>query len=415
MSIFNSKIAYLNSKYTALSHTFIHREVRALRKQGVDVHTFSIRKPSQGDLFDSNSQGEGSVVSLLNNLRSIVHDNLFLIFTRPKSFFRGLLFSQKLSPPGIKSRLLHVAYHLEASRLVLELEKKDISHVHVHMGNNAAAVALIATKISNKLSYSLTIHGPAEFLDIETGKLREKVVGAMFVRCISEFCRSQVMAVVPTEHWKKLHIVHCAVEKLKNDKHNPGELLNLLFVGRLVPEKGPAILLEVLSTLVTEKRIWQLNIVGQGPIENELKNQATKLGISTRVHFLGALSSEQTLKQMEKSDVLVLPSFMEGLPVVLMEAMARSKVVVSTQIAGIPELVSNRKNGLLVLPGAQSDLKYALQDIMQYKLNVEELGKRAKETVDTDFNVEIEGAKMRNLFENYNLIKENKPKQVSGF
>ncbi len=401
-----SKIAYLNSRYSAISHTFIHREVRTLREMGVEVSTISIRKPENSDLNSEDAIRESAKTTvLLKSLSSLLGDALIQTLKNPLRAVRGFWQSQKLSPSGINQMTLHLAYFLEALKLVRYLQKEEISHIHVHMANNAASVAFIAQHLDPSLKYSLSIHGPAEFINIENGRLAKKIEAAQFVRCISEFCRSQIMSVAGIEQWDKLKVVHCGVETVPAPSVSVRPRNKFLFVGRLVPEKGAFVLLKSLESLCEKYPDWILEIGGDGPIRQELERYVSQSLLKTRVHFLGALPASKVLEKMSDCDVFVLPSFMEGVPVVLMEAMVRAKWVVSTRIAGIPELIEDGQNGFLVSPGSVSELKTCLEVILNQPKNFLKMGANAREKVEQHFNLEKETKKLLQLFIESNALK----------
>lgn len=398
----NKRIAYLNSDYWGLSHTFIHREVEELIKLGLEIDLFSVRKSQPPNLRNSK---EDCTFYILSSFREVLLDTLFHTLFNPVSVARALIFSQRISPPGIKQRILHSVYVMEAVRLVKELRKRNLRHVHVHMANNAASISLIATQLFPSLTYSLSIHGPAEFLNVETTKLKEKVENALFVRCISEFCRSQIMSVIKMEYWNKLYVIHCGVTKSTVFPASQSQIRNkFIFVGRLVPEKGPVLLIKALEIVNEIYQDWKLVIIGTGPLENDLKELVNKKNLSEMVRFSGALSPLEVQQEINKNDVLILPSFMEGIPVVLMEAMSQGKLVITTKIAGIPELIEDKKSGLLLPPGNVGALAQAIKNILAGNESYEKILLCGKYKVETEFNSKLEAEKMFLLFNSYEVI-----------
>jgi glycosyltransferase involved in cell wall biosynthesis len=198
------------------------------------------------------------------------------------------------------------------------------------------------------------MHGPTEFSDVEGFGLASKVRSARFVACISDYCRSQLMALVEPEHWAKLHLVRMSVDPdryppmIEERRARAPGPLRVLFVGRLVPEKGPGVLLDAAAAM---SRPIELRVVGDGPLRDVLAAQVERLGLRDRVVLTGPLGQNELPEQYAWADAFCLPSFAEGLPVVLMEAMSTGLPVVTTRIAGIPELVEDGVSGLTVFPG----------------------------------------------------------------
>ncbi len=402
------RIAYLNTQYPSLSHTFIEREIRAVRARGIEVHTFSINNPRPQDVLGERHAEEAKHTytlkpSLLKLLLSVPGAKL----RWPIGYLRALRASQTLFPPGIKSRLTSLGYLFEAARLVLELNRRNLRHIHVHMANNGAAVALLACIIDPRLSYSLSIHGSAEFFDVHRLNLREKTQRATFVRCISNFCKAQVMAWSNPGTWDRFHVVHCAVDPdvltpLPSRKElGEGSSLRLITVGRLDPIKGYPLLLDALTKVVKTNANVHLTMVGSGPLEQLLKDKVTSLSLSNSVSMPGAISAEKLPDVLNDHDCLIVSSFMEGVPVVLMEAMSKGMLVISTAVGGVPELVTHNQNGLIITPGSVDSLANAILDLAHRREPLDAMRAAARDTIVREFNVHHQGEQMQALFEKY--------------
>lgn len=395
------RIAYLNTRYPGLSHTFIEREVRALRSRGVQVDTFSIRRPVRDDVLSAaHNEAARETVYMVDGVLGLATAQAWAIISRPLRYVRGMIAAQRLSPPGIRARLLHTAYLVEAVKLVREMRKRGVRHVHVHMANNGAAVAMLAAVVDPSISYSLTIHGSAEFFNVETGRLRAKAEGATFVRCVSEFCRAQVMAWTNPTTWPRYCVVHCGVD-IKRFSPRPPMLsgpLRILTIGRMEAVKGYPVLLTACNQLSAMGVEWQLDMVGDGPLRASLECQARDLGIAGRIIFSGAVGQDAISKHFDQADVLVVSSFMEGLPVVLMEAMAKGLAVVSTSVGGVPELIEHGVTGLLVRPGSVESLTLALTRLARDRALLKSFGEAARKRIVEEFSIETVGAQMSALF-----------------
>ncbi|QIK79111.1 glycosyltransferase family 4 protein [Sphingomonas piscis] len=278
------------------------------------------------------------------------------------------------------------------------MKRRGIGHLHNHFANAGAAVGLLAS-IHAEIGWSFTIHGISEF-DYPAGLLLpEKISAAKFVACVSYFGRAQAARVVGPEMWPRLKVVRCGLE-LERLPHvasvETGEV-RLIVVGRLSAEKGVAGLLEALS-LMRSDSAPRLAVVGDGSLRAELARQAEALGISERVDFLGALSEADTLSEIARSDVLVLPSFMEGLPMVLMEALALRVPVVASRVAGIPELVEEGKTGFLFSPSNWQELATTLDRLVVDRALRRRLGDAGPARIAEEFDIRLSAAKLRDLF-----------------
>lgn len=341
------RLAYLTGQYPRATDTFIQREVEALRDLGHHVQTFSIRRPPETENVGPETKAAKETTIYLLPPRGLLGSHLVQLWFSPTRYFSALALAWKHSPPGIGSLVRQLAYFAEAAMLARWMKKHSLQHLHNHFADSSCSVAAIAAEMGG-FTFSFTIHGPAEFFDVKSWWLDEKVRRCLFVNCISYFCRSQVLMFSPRSCWSKLRIVHCSVNaNLFEVKKHHGSGIRLLFVGQLAAAKGLPILLQAVSSLddVT------LEIAGDGPDRKILEEMADVLHISVRVKFLGYQSPEQVRGLLKGADVFVLTSFAEGLPVVLMEAMAAGVPVIAPQIAGIPELVQNEYNGLLIPPG----------------------------------------------------------------
>jgi len=268
---------------------------------------------------------------------------------------------------------------------------------------------MLATEFANRAAgddhtWSMTVHGPAEFYDVEGESLPAKVRDSAFAVCISDFARSQLMAFTEEEHWDKLHIVHCGVDP---DAFAPVERagrdgpLELLCVGRLTQIKGQAVLLEALARLVADGVDVRLSVIGDGPRRQALERIAAERGLAGRVHFAGAVGQDEIGGYYDRADVFVLSSFAEGVPVVLMEAMASGLPVVAPAIMGVGELVRDGVNGTLVRPGRVDEFAAAIAGLASDARGRRELGAAARSTVRAEFDIARSATQLAGLFERY--------------
>ncbi len=398
------RVAYLNTAYPALTHTFIEREVRALRALGVCVETFSVQRPGQHSrLSEAHEKAAQETFYILDGLAPMVSSVIRALVTSPAGCLRALVASQQLAPPGLKSRLKHLVYAYEGMRLACELRRRKFGHLHVHMANSGTAVAMMACRYAPSLRYSISIHGSAEFFHVDSWRLASKAEDAMFVRCISNFCRAQVMTWTNPRVWGNFHIVHCGIESavfLPRPARQPGPL-RLITIGRLHPIKGYHLLLDAVAALVKGGLIVDLDMIGDGPERAALEKRAQALGLGARVRFSGAVSQDAIGAHYDQADAIVVSSFMEGVPVVLMEAMAKGLGVIATRVGGIPELVEDGVSGFLVNAGSADALMESIRVLAADPDLCQRQGKAGRKRVLAEYSLDQVGAGMLGLFKQY--------------
>jgi glycosyltransferase involved in cell wall biosynthesis len=379
------KVGYLVSHYPAASHTFIRREVEALRLQGVEIQTFSVRPPTSRELSSPRDQAEFAKTYYLlpANLKKMLSAHAFALAVRPIAYLRVLLLALRHRVPGVRALVWAIFHFAEAIQLARELELRQVTRLHNHFANSGATVGLLASSFL-KLPWSLTLHGISE-TDYPAGLLLSaKIEAASFVACVSEFGRAQAMRISPPQHWRKLAIVRCALDFKdlpKKPSTDPARRTRLICVGRLSPEKGHLGLLEAFANMLARGIDAELVLVGDGPEKEKIEQTLSKLNLSGKVQLAGLLAEDATLAEIADADILVLASFMEGLPVVLMEAMALGIPVVATRVAGIPELIVDEQNGLLFSPANWDELAEQLSRLCTDSPLRGRLGDSGKERV----------------------------------
>src|SRR6056297_2561368 len=386
------RIAYLTGEYPRATDTFIQREVASLRARGLKVETCSMRRTGAEHHTgpEQRTEAAGTFHVLEATLSWRLVGAHLAAWRRPGAWLRALRLAWRTRPGGIKPTLYQFVYLAEAAVLAQHLRTRGLTHLHNHIAKSSCTVAMLASEMSG-IPYSFTLHGPDIFYEPYRWRLDEKIARARFVACISHFARSQAMAFSDPQHWAKLHIVHCGVDPVRYDGPAPEVPGHLLFVGRLASVKGVPVLLEALQGLIAEYPDLRLTLVGDGPERAALEARAQGLG--EHVNFVGYKSQDEVAALLREATLLVLPSFAEGLPVVLLEALAARVPVVTTRIAGVAELVENGESGLLVPPGDVVALRAALSRV----LGDPEM--RARMVVE--FASESEAAWLAALFEGY--------------
>lgn len=381
-------LVYVLNQYPKTSHSFIRREIRELERQGWQVRRFALRR-SKEPLPDPADQDEAQRTCYLlgehaagTALRLAVA-GLVLLARHPRRFLRAARHALRLGWRAQRPLAYHLVYLLEACQLARLLRDVGGRHLHAHFGTNAAEVAMLGAMLV-RLPYSFTVHGPEEFDDAGGWKLAEKIRPAAFVVAVSSYGLSQLYRILPHGEWGKLRLVRCGVDASYGATqaaplpHAP----RLVCVGRLCPQKAQLLLVEAVARLRVVGVSMQLVLAGDGELREALRAQVARLGVHDSVRITGWLSGEEVRAEILAARALVLPSFAEGLPVVLMEAMALGRPVVSTYIAGIPELVMPGWNGWLVPAGDLDALTRALEDVCRTPLaDMARMGGRGRDIV----------------------------------
>jgi glycosyltransferase involved in cell wall biosynthesis len=329
------------------------------------------------------------------------------VLSAPGAYLRTLAKALRLSTPGARGRILGLSWFLEAVLVQRHCERRGIRHVHVHLDGTAPAVGLLVAQLGNQRddaagwSFSMTVHGSKEFFDVARQRLARKVNAARFVVCVSDFTRSQLMALVDETHWSKLHVVHCGIDPERfapPEGGRAGRPVRVLTVGRLDNMKGVAILIEAIAELRLRGVDITLTVVGDGPKREELQRLADRRSVGALITWAGAVGQDRIRDHYHAADIFCLPSFAEGVPVVLMEAMSTGLPVVANSIAGIPELVEDEISGLLVRPGRTDLLTDALERLSRDVDLRSRMGRAGREKVRQEFDSAVVGLELADLF-----------------
>lgn len=381
------RIAYVVSQYPASSHTFIRREVESLRRHGVDVRTYSIRRPGAAELVAPEDRASAETTRFVLPLGAGALLGAHLRALRqPGAYLALLRLALRHRAPGLRAALWALFHFAEAVVLARMFAEDRVSHVHNHFANAGATVGMMAARFAG-LPWSLTLHGISE-TDYPAGlTLGAKLEQAEFAACVSWFGRAQAMRVTAPAHWHKFAVVRCGLDLAAPALAAPvarraGARRRLVCVARLSAEKGHLGLLEAIAPLDVE-----LTLVGDGPLRGEIDAAVARLGLGARVHFAGRLDEAATLAEIARHDMLVLPSFMEGLPIVLMEAMALGLPVIGSRVAGVPELIEDGQEGLLFRPGDWDDLRRQIARLRDDGALGDRLAAAGRAKVEREFDI----------------------------
>ncbi|MCX4247708.1 glycosyltransferase family 4 protein [Paraliomyxa miuraensis] len=390
------RVAYLTNAYPSVSHTFIRRELTELERQVGDVARFSIR-PSPYEIVDPDDRRENDRTFhvLQQPVARWVRAGLDGL-RHPGRTIAGLRRALTLGKKSYRGLPLHVVYFAEALLLLEEMQRQGIDHVHVHFGTNPTAVASILHAMGGP-SYSFTVHGPDELDAPEAHKLGPKIEDSAFVVAITDFCAGQLRRWVGHDHWEKIRVVHCTVgdEFFGQARPIDPDSKQLVAVGRLSAQKGQVLLVEAFADAVDQGLDATLVLAGDGDMRPQIEAIARERGIEGRLRITGWITGEQVREEILASRAMVLPSFAEGLPMVIMEAFALRRPVLTTYIAGIPELVVDGENGFLIPSGSPARITEGLHRVMATPIDqLDEMGRKGQEAVRKQHYTPVETAKL---------------------
>jgi colanic acid/amylovoran biosynthesis glycosyltransferase len=389
------KIAYFVNQYPKVSHSFIRREILAMERQGFDVQRIALRgwKESFPDPEDRQEQEKTQYV-LRTGLRGLLVPWLLRLLWAPLKMYAAFSLAIRVSRQTDGRLLHHLVCVAEASRILIWVARSGARHVHAHFGTNSAEIAM-QLRVLGGPSYSFTVHGPDEFL--APVALEDKVRRSAFAVAISSFGRSQIYLRTAAALWPKIRIVHCGLEPNFYSNSTGARIADsrLVCVGRLCEAKGQLLLIDAIAQLKQRGVRVDLTLAGDGPMRTEIETMVREFGLQDRVQITGWISSDRVREEILAARALVLSSFAEGLPVVIMEALALRRPVITTYIAGIPELVKAGENGWLIPAGSIRDLTAAIEDcLLQSSTEIERMGDAGRGMVIERHSIDIEAGKL---------------------
>jgi colanic acid/amylovoran biosynthesis glycosyltransferase len=397
------RVAYLVNQYPTVSHIFIRREILALERRGVEVVRIALRgwdaqlvDPEDG--FERKhtryALRDGAIALLLALMRMAV--------TRPVRLMRALALAWRVGRRAERPFPVHLVYLAEACRIEPWLRAAGVAHLHAHFGTNSAEVAMLVHTLGGP-RWSFTVHGPEEFDKALVIGLAEKIRHCAFVIAISSYGRSQLYRLVEHMYWPKVQVVHSGLEPgfHATSAGATSTARRLVCVGRLCEQKGQLLLVEAAQFLMTQGIDFELVLVGDGEMRKDIEAAISRGKLQSKVRITGRISSEELRNEILAARALVLPSFAEGLPMVIMEAMALKKPVISTYVAGIPELVIPGEHGWLVPAGEVQALSQAMRICLDAPIDLlARMGAAAQERVLARHNVDMQAAQLETLFQN---------------
>jgi len=394
-----SCVAYLVNHYPKVSHTFIRREILALERLGLPVQRISLRGGLDHHVDPQDKDEQIKTRYVLRHPWQMLLASARCVVMSPGRFGSALKLATRLGRYADKALLVHWIYLAEACLVAGWLRRSGARHLHAHFGTNSATVAMLASLLSG-LPFSMTVHGPEEFERARSIGLPEKIRRAAFVVAISSFCRSQLYRWVEHVHWPKVHVVRCGLDASFHSEADSSPCTNatLVCVGRLCEEKGQLLLLQALRRIVDQGAKIRLVLAGDGDLRQVIETQIDELQLRGHVRITGWISGVQVRHEILEARAMVLPSFAEGLPVVIMEAMALRRPVISTYIAGIPELVCDGDTGWLVPAGDVEVLADCMLDCLAATPErLRAMGDAAYQRVLAQHDVDVEARRLAAL------------------
>lgn len=392
-------ITYFINQYPKVSHSFIRREILALERQGFAIQRIALRGWDE-PLVDAEDLRERTLTRyvLKTGLAGLVVPTLVELWKSPARFLRALRLALRMSRKSDHRVLHHLVCLAEACVLRRWVQTHESTHIHAHFGTNSATVVTLARVLGGP-PYSFTVHGPEEFM--RPLALDEKIHRAAFVVAISSFGRSQLFLLSLFADWKKINVVHCGLEASFYEGAAVAipDAPRLVCVGRLCEAKGQLLLIEAVAALAKDGIAFELVLAGDGPLRSEIERAIHRHRLESRVRITGWISSDAVREEILAARALVLPTFAEGLPVVIMEAMALRRPVLTTYVAGIPELVIDGENGWLIAAGSVDELAQAIRSaLMASGDELKRLGDAGHQRVLPRHSADSEAAKLTALF-----------------
>ncbi|QDU86026.1 Alpha-D-kanosaminyltransferase [Planctomycetes bacterium Pla163] len=399
------RVGYLVNQYPKTSHAWMRREIEGVLATGVEIDRYSIRRVDE-PLVDPGDVREQTATTILleQGAVRVALAVLATVCTRPLRFLSALRQAWSIGRNHPRGRAFHLVYLAEACLLLRFLQRRPVGHLHAHFGTNSATVALFTHTLGGP-PFSFTFHGPEIFESISPRCLRAKIHAAAFVVAISHHGFSALERWSDPDDWNKLRLIRCGTDErfLAEKETAPPAEQRVVCVARLSPVKGHLVLLDALAKLVEEGFDPQLSLVGDGDFRPAIERRARALGLFERIRWCGWLSGDGVRDEVLASRLMVLPSFDEGLPVVFMESLALHRPVISTYIAGIPELIENDNTGWVVPAGSVDHLVDALREALS--LDDESLMRIARngaEAVRERHDSQKEAARLAALFRGTN-------------
>jgi colanic acid/amylovoran biosynthesis glycosyltransferase len=347
------RVGYVVSQYPSPYTPYLERQVRDLEAVGLDLRVCSVLPSPNAVHVIRRSTARSAATTLLSHLA--------LALARPRVYAATVRAALGMGGPDVRQALGALRHFSDAVLIARWMRRARVEHVHAHF---AASATVLAGRLAN-VPVSVTLHGVTDLADSSPRRLRAITEGSAFVVTISRYTRAQVLRCIPLALWPRVHAVPLGYRPddataAARPVREAGAPLTLIVVARLVPQKGHAVLLEALARLRAGGRDVRLVVVGDGPTSADLHAAVARLGLEGAITWRGVLDEAGVAAALDRADAFVLPSFAEGLPIALMEAMGRGLPCVATSVHGVPELARDGATALLVAPADADALAAAI-------------------------------------------------------
>ncbi len=399
-------IAYLMNTYPLTSTTFIRREIEAHERRGLRVTRYALRG-RDGELVDPLDIAEidRTHYILSGNAGGLVKAFFRELMTNMGGLLKALGPWRSLLKQARGGVIRHVAYLMEACYFRQRAAADHIDHVHVHFLTNSTAVAMLA-RIMGGPTYSATVHGPDELVDAPLLDFPAKIEHASFIAAITHFCKSQLIRFSSIQAADKIKIIHCGLDLSGFEATPPPDNQTLVCVGRLCPQKGQAQLPAAVAALKDEFPDMKLVLIGDGESRAVIEAEIARLGVGDRIEITGWMENAKVREVVKNARAFLLPSYAEGLPVVIMEALALGRPVISTYIAGIPELVDEGCGWIIPAGDGEALVRVMREALTASPENLRDLGAEGRRRIEDRHDVDKEAEKLGALFED--VVKRRK-------
>lgn len=400
-------VAYIMSRFPKLTETFILFEMLEVRRQGIGIEIFPLLKTNERVAHPASAE-------LLPNVHfeplvsmSIVLANARFLLRRPGRYLGALCECLAGTAGSLNFFVGALGIFAKTVRMAETITDLGIAHVHAHFSSHPGLAALIIHRLTG-IPFSMSTHGHDIHIDLTM--FRAKALASSFTVVISEYNRQFLIERMGTWIDDKLRLVRCGVDTVAfgpkgEAAPRSGMTFEMLCVASFKEVKGHRYLLEASALLKQQGVDFALHLVGDGPLEGELRRCADRLGLTGRVWWDGALPGHEVARRMRAADVVILPSILasrgdrEGIPVALMEAMACGVPVVASRLSGIPELVEDGVSGFLVEPKDVVGMAEVLGRLAKEPGIREGIGKAGRAKVEREYTIARNAARLAELFE----------------
>lgn len=396
------KIGYVLNTYPAPSHSFIRREIRALERRGFGIDRMAMRS-FDGPLPDPADREEAAATTYVvaMGLGAMIWAVFLVGLRAPLRIYTALALALRASRRSEAGLVKHLIYFAEAAIVARRMLDHNLDRLHAHFGTNAATVAMLASEMTGR-PFSFTVHGPEEFDKPQAISLALKLQRAEFSVAISSFGRSQLCRLVDNRVWPRIKVVHCGIEARLYENARPLPVtrpVTMVNIGRFVEQKGHLLLIEAMAEVQRRGVDVRLVLVGDGPLRRPIERAIAQEGLGARITLAGWQDEAGVRRAIDDAHALVLPSFAEGLPMVVMESLASSRPVIATWVAGVPELMQDQRTGWLVPAGDASALAEAITDLATASEDkLRRMASTGRARVLMRHNVDVEAGKLAALF-----------------